>query len=63
VPWVSNPNTINNEITIKEVMEIEELHDLFNLPLPEEACEQYCELGILLQLKRKNIQKDKWTYI
>jgi hypothetical protein len=48
VPWVSNPDTINNEITIKEVMEIEELHDLFNLPLPEEACEQYCELGILL---------------
>jgi hypothetical protein len=39
----------SENITLQSVLAKEELYDLLNLPLPEEAYLQYCELEIMLQ--------------
>jgi hypothetical protein len=41
--------TKSENISLQSVLSLEELRDLFNLPLFEEAYQQYCELEILLQ--------------
>jgi hypothetical protein len=36
------------DISVGSVLEMSELHDLFNLPLSEEAFEEFCELQTLV---------------
>jgi hypothetical protein len=40
----------NNIITVKAIVQMEQIRDLFNLPLSKETYEQYCEMDIYLQL-------------
>jgi hypothetical protein len=41
--------TINENITLFSVLELNELEDLFHLPLSEEAYTQFCDLNIYMQ--------------
>jgi hypothetical protein len=45
------------------VLQLDELHELFNLPLSEEAYAQYCDLEIYLQTLQINQEADQWRYI
>jgi hypothetical protein len=55
--------TKSEYISLQSVLSMEELYDLFNLPLSKEAYHQYCELEILLQMMNDGEGKDKWKYI
>jgi hypothetical protein len=49
----------NEIITVKVVIEKGDLHSFFfQLPLSEEAYEQYCELGILMQSHHQSTDND-----
>jgi hypothetical protein len=50
---------INKSITAKIVHQVEELHDIFQLPLSEEAYEQYCELEIYMHTLQHDDSNDK----
>jgi hypothetical protein len=41
--------TSNENITLPMVLQLDELHELFNLTLSEEVYAQYCEVEIYLQ--------------
>jgi hypothetical protein len=55
-------NTHKNA-TLSTVMNQEDLHDNFQLPLSEQAFEQYCELELFMQSLQLNGNGDQWTYI
>jgi hypothetical protein len=48
---------------VTSVLERSEFHELFNLPLFEEAFEEFCELQTLVQALPANGVKDIWSYI
>jgi hypothetical protein len=50
-------------ITLSSVLQHENLHDIFQLPLSEEAYVQYCEVSVLIQSVQDNTDNDKWKYI
>jgi hypothetical protein len=54
---------VNEDITLYSVLHQKELHDIFHLPLSEEAYSKYCDLEILLQVTQLNENGDQWTYI
>jgi hypothetical protein len=54
---------INGNITVKTVMEQDNLQDIFHLPLSKEAYEQFCKLDIILQSLQLTGEKDTWSYI
>jgi hypothetical protein len=45
------------------MLQQEDFHDIFQVPLYEEAYVQYCEIDILLQSVHDNVEKDQWKYI
>jgi hypothetical protein len=47
-------------ITLSSVLQHENLHDIFQLPLSEEAYMQYCEVSVLIQSVQDNTDNDKW---
>jgi hypothetical protein len=49
--------------TLSAVMNQEDLHDNFQLPLSEQAFQQYCELEMFMQSLQLNENGDQWTYI
>jgi hypothetical protein len=49
--------------TLSAVMNQEDLHDNFQLPLSEQAFQQYCELEMFMQSLQLNGNGDQWTYI
>jgi hypothetical protein len=53
----------NKSITVKSVLEFDETHELFHLPLSEEAYLQFCEMDIYLQLLQTGSRSDTWSYI
>jgi hypothetical protein len=50
-------------ITLSSVLQHENLLDIFQLPLSEEAYVQYCEVSVLIQSVQDNTDNDKWKYI
>jgi hypothetical protein len=48
---------------LSAVMNQEDLQDNFQLPLSEQAFEQYCELEMFMQSLQLNGNGDQWTYI
>jgi hypothetical protein len=55
--------TTNESITLQAVLEVNDLNDLFQLPLAEEAYTQFCELQIYLQAIQGSHELDKWKYV
>jgi predicted PP-loop superfamily ATPase len=55
--------TKDENISILSVREHDYLDELFNIPLLEEAFEQFCKLQILMQSLVFNNNPDTWTYI
>jgi hypothetical protein len=55
--------TSMENITLYKVLQQENLHDIFQLPLSEEAYMQYCEVNVLIKLIQENTDNDKWKYI
>jgi hypothetical protein len=53
----------NKSITVKSVLESYETHELFHLPLSEEAYLQFCEMDIYLQVLQTGSWSDTWSYI
>jgi hypothetical protein len=53
----------NKSITAREVIESGGLESIFQLPLSEEAYEQFCELEVYLQSCQLAAQPNSWTYI
>jgi hypothetical protein len=53
----------NGNISVKDFVQEEERHLLFNLPLSEKAFDQFCDLEISLQAIELNENKDRWKYI
>ena len=55
---------IKSEITLQQVMETEELHSMFHLPLSEQAFAQYQELTVYnMPSQQQQGSIDQWTYI
>jgi hypothetical protein len=54
---------INDNICLNSVFNQDSLHDLFQVPLSEEAFIQFCELDIFLHPLRDNANPDTWSYI
>jgi hypothetical protein len=55
---------INDDICLSSVLKQEPLQNMFQLPLSKEAFMQFCELDILLQPLRVEINNlDSWSYI
>jgi adenine-specific DNA methylase len=54
---------INDKITLASVMQQDNLHNIFQLPLFEEAYLQYSELEVMVQSLDITEEKDKWKYI
>jgi hypothetical protein len=52
--------TLMENITLSSVLQHENLHDIFQLPLSEEAYMQYCEVSVLIQSVQDNTDNDKW---
>jgi hypothetical protein len=55
--------TNKENITLQKVFQLDELHNLFNLPLSEEAFTQLCDLDVYLQTLQLNDSTDQWKYI
>jgi hypothetical protein len=55
--------TINENITLFSVLELNELEDLFHLPLSEEAYTQFCDLNIYMQAFQQFGEAGQWKYI
>jgi hypothetical protein len=53
----------NSNISVKDFVQAEERHLLFNIPLSDEAFDQFCDLEITLQAIELNENKDRWKYI
>jgi hypothetical protein len=54
---------VNENITLLSILELNELQDLFNLPLSEEAYTQLCDLDIYMQALQHSEEADHWKYI
>jgi hypothetical protein len=54
---------MNPTVTVKAVLEMGSLRELFQLPLSVEAFDQFCELDIFMQSFQPNHVNDTWTYI
>jgi hypothetical protein len=54
---------INDKITLASVMQQDNLHYIFQLPLSEEAYLQYSDLEVMVQSLDTTDVKDKWKYI
>jgi hypothetical protein len=54
---------LKENIIVKEVIEQDNLQDIFHLPLFEETYEQCCELDALLQSLQFSGENDTWSYI
>lgn len=52
--------TTKDSITLGKVLETEALHQL---PLSEEAFQQFCDVDVMLQALQHMNNKDQWTYI
>jgi hypothetical protein len=55
--------TFMEQISLSSVLHQENFHDIFQLPLSEEAYDQYCELDLILQLIQVTSDNDQWKYI
>jgi hypothetical protein len=55
--------TNNESITLQMVLQLDELHDLFSLPVSEEAFTQFCDLDVYLQTLQLNDNTGQWKYI
>jgi hypothetical protein len=53
----------NKNITVKSILDLESLEELFTLPLSVEACDQFCELEVLLQSLEQTGENDIWSHI
>jgi hypothetical protein len=51
------------KVTARYALELERMEDLFHLPLPEEAYQEYCELEILMHSVQYSEENDTWSYI
>jgi hypothetical protein len=48
----------SDKVSLKSILELNNIHSHFNLPLSEEAYEQFCELEIFLFSMQANGQDD-----
>jgi hypothetical protein len=55
--------TPNKNITVVGALAMEFFHNLFTLPLLEEAYDQFLDLQLWLQSIEINEEKDVWSYI
>jgi hypothetical protein len=55
--------TMNTKIVVLLVLQMESLHDIFQLPLLVETFAQYCELDIFMQSLHPTNANDTWSYI
>jgi hypothetical protein len=55
--------TLMEEITLASVLQHENFHDIFQLPLSEEAYQQFCEVNVIIQSIQENTDIDRWKYI
>jgi hypothetical protein len=54
---------INDKVTFAYVLQQDNLQDIFQLHVSEEAYMQYCELEIIVQSLDITEENDKWKYI
>jgi hypothetical protein len=55
--------TTKSNITVQQAIEMENLHDIFQLPLSEEAYHQYILLNTELENLSISHENDIWFYI
>lgn len=53
----------NKNVIVSQVYQAENLHELFHLPLSEEAFQQYEQLQVILLSMHVSDDKDVWSYI
>jgi hypothetical protein len=51
------------QITLSSVLQQEKISDIFQLPLSEEAYNQYCEIDLMLRAIQGLAENDSWKYI
>jgi urate oxidase len=56
-------DTTQSNITVQQAKEMENLHDMFQLPMSNEAFQQYLNLMEELANLPETQDKDVWTYI
>jgi hypothetical protein len=55
--------TNNENITLQSVLQLNELQELFHLPLSDEAYTQFCDLNIYLHAMQANNDANQCKYI
>jgi hypothetical protein len=53
----------SDKVTLKTIMQMDNIQSHFNLPLSEEAYKQFCDLNVLLHALHVDSQNDVWSYI
>jgi hypothetical protein len=53
----------SNKVSLKSILQLDNIQNHFNLPLSEEAYEQFCDLNVLLLSLQANGQDDVWSYV
>jgi hypothetical protein len=51
-----------DKVSLKLILQLDNIQNHFNLPLSEEAYEQFCDLNALLLSLQANGQDDVWSY-
>jgi hypothetical protein len=55
--------TESDNVSLKLILQLDNIQNHFYLPLSEEAYEQFCDLNVLLLSLQANGQDDGWSYI
>jgi hypothetical protein len=53
----------NDKVSLKTILQLDNIQSHFNLPLSEEAYKQLCDLNILMQSLPVDGENDVWSYI
>jgi hypothetical protein len=53
----------SNRVSLKSILQLDNIQNHFNLPFSKEAYEQFCDLNVLLLSLQANDQDDVWFYI
>jgi hypothetical protein len=49
---------MNDKVSLKTILQLDNIQSLFILPLSEEAYEQFCDLNVLMQSLQVDGQND-----
>jgi hypothetical protein len=55
--------TINKATSVKQAKDLKNLHDIFQLPMTNEAFQQYVSMLTKIDNLDENTEIDKWTYL